>query len=94
MPGRTGVFEGTRLLCYKPSRKTFLGRRGRVDTTPRPDDFFHTVVVVDRVDLLVPSYLGQAELWRRGVIDFNKLPFFNYSFLSGTPDPLQPNKKF
>ena len=40
----------------------FLGTRPRVDTTPRPDDRFHTVVG-DRVDLLAARYLGQAELW-------------------------------
>ena len=41
----------------------FLGARSQVDTTPRPDDRFHTVVAGDRVDLLAARYLGQADLW-------------------------------
>ena len=50
-------------VLFTGQGEEFLGGRDRVDTTPRPDDRFHTVVAGDRVDLLAARYLGQAELW-------------------------------
>lgn len=34
-----------------------------VDTSPRQDDTFHTVVDGDRLDLLAHRYFGDARLW-------------------------------
>ena len=50
-------------VLFTAAGEEFLGARDRVDTTPRPDDRFHTVVAGDRVDSLAARYLGQAELW-------------------------------
>ena len=52
----------------------FLGTRPRVDTTPRPDDRFHTVVAGDRVDLLAARYLGRADFWWV-LCDYNDILF-------------------
>ncbi len=54
--------------------EAFLGARAPVDTAPRPDDRFHTVVAGDRVDLLAARYLGRAELWWI-VCDYNDIYF-------------------
>ena len=59
---------------YSDKEDTSLGTRGRIDTTPRPDDRFHTVVSGDQVDLLAARYLGQAELWAI-VCDYNDIFF-------------------
>ena len=61
MIGRRSRY-GSAALFTAP-QEAFLGARDRVDTTPRPDDRFHTVVAGDRVDSLAARYLGQAELW-------------------------------
>ena len=50
-------------VLFTAPQEAFLGARPQVDTTPRPDDRFHTVVAGDRVDSLAARYLGQAELW-------------------------------
>ena len=52
----------------------FIGTRQRIDTTPRPDDVFHTVVDGDRVELIAYRYLGRAELWWV-ICDYNNIYF-------------------
>ena len=39
------------ILCQDDGFE-FFGNRPQIDTTPRPDDRFHTVVEADRIDLL------------------------------------------
>ena len=51
-----------------------LGTRQRIDTTPRYDDRFHTVIDGDRIDLIVHRYLGDARLWWI-VADYNDIFF-------------------
>ena len=51
-----------------------LGTRQRIDTTPRPDDRFHTVLDGDRIDVIAHRYLGDARLWWI-VADYNDLFF-------------------
>jgi len=51
-----------------------LGTRPRIDTTPRYDDRFHTVIEGDRIDLIAHRYLGDARLWWI-VCDYNDLFF-------------------
>ena len=41
---------------------TFLGARQRIDTSPRPDDRFHTVVEGDRVDRLAATLPGTRRI--------------------------------
>lgn len=50
-------------VLYIDGDQEFIGARQRIDTTPRPDDVFHTVVEGDRIDLIAYRYLGRAELW-------------------------------
>ena len=69
-------------VLYTGHEKTFLGARDRVDTTPRADDRFHTVVAGDRVDLLAARYFGQAELWWV-LCDYNDI-FFPLEIELGT----------
>ena len=52
----------TRVL-YVDGQEEFLGTRPRIDTSPQPDDVFHTVVEGDRIDLIACRYLGRADLW-------------------------------
>ena len=52
----------TRVL-YVDGQEEFLGTRPRIDTSPQPDDVFHTVVEGDRIDLIAYRYLGRADLW-------------------------------
>ena len=52
----------------------FLGIRPLMDTEPRPDDRFHTVVAGDRIDALAFRYLGKADLWWV-ICDYNGLAF-------------------
>ncbi len=61
MIGRRSRYATT--VLFTGQEEGFLGARAPVDTTPRPDDRFHTVVAGDRVDLLAARYLGQADLW-------------------------------
>lgn len=50
-------------ILYVDGATEFLGTRPRIDTSPRPDDVFHTVVEGDRIDLVAYNYLGSAQLW-------------------------------
>lgn len=50
-------------VLYVDGDQEFIGTRQRIDTSPRPDDVFHTVVEGDRIDLIAYRYLGRAELW-------------------------------
>ena len=61
MIGRRSRYAAS--VLYTGKDEEFLGTRPRVDTTPTPDDRFHTVMAGDRVDLLAAHYLGRAELW-------------------------------
>ena len=61
-------------VLFTGQEEEFLGARLQVNTSPRPDDRFHTVVTGDRVDLLAVRYLGQAELWWI-VCDYNDIYF-------------------
>jgi len=59
-------------VLYVDGSQEFIGTRQRIDTTPRPDDVFHTVVEGDRIDLIGYRYLGRAELWWV-VCDYNDI---------------------
>lgn len=61
-------------ILYKSSEGDSLGMRRRIDTTPRFDDSFHSVVDGDRIDLLAHRYLGNAKLWWI-ICDYNDLFF-------------------
>ncbi len=61
MIGRRSRYANS--VLFTAPGEEFLGARERVDTTPRPDDRFHTVVAGDRVDSLAARYLGRSELW-------------------------------
>ena len=72
MIGRRSRYAAS--VLYIEREEAFLGTRPRVDTTPRPDDRFHTVVAGDRVDTLAARYLGQAEFWWV-LCDYNDILF-------------------
>jgi nucleoid-associated protein YgaU len=59
-------------VLYTGGGEEFLGARPRIDTSPRPDDRFHTVKEGDRIDLIAFSYLGDAALWWI-VCDYNDI---------------------
>jgi nucleoid-associated protein YgaU len=59
---------------YQDGDKQFWGNRPKVDTSPRPDDRFHTVVEGDRIELLAHKYLGDVSLWWV-IADYNDLFF-------------------
>ena len=61
-------------ILFKGSEGDSLGMRRCIDTTPRFDDCFHTVVDGDRIDLLAHRYLGNATLWWI-ICDYNDLFF-------------------
>ena len=61
-------------VLFTGQAEEFLSMRFPVDTTPRPDDRFHTVVEGDRVDLLAQRYLSRAELWWI-ICDYNDIFF-------------------
>ncbi len=61
-------------VLYVDGDQEFIGARQRIDTTPRPDDVFHTVVGGDRIDLLAYRYLGRADLWWV-ICDYNDVFF-------------------
>ncbi|BBO89879.1 LysM peptidoglycan-binding domain-containing protein [Desulfosarcina ovata] len=69
-------------ILYTDYGDEFLGVRPRVDTTPRPDDRFHTVVDDDRLDLLAHRYLDRADLWWI-ICDYNDI-FFPLEIEPGT----------
>jgi len=50
-------------VLYVDGDQEFIGTRQRIDTTPGPDDVFHTVVEGDRIDLIAYRYLGRVDLW-------------------------------
>jgi len=60
---------------YQDGDKQFWGNRPQIDTSPRPDDRFHTVVEGDRIELSAHRYLGDTTLWWV-IADYNDL-FFN-----------------
>jgi nucleoid-associated protein YgaU len=59
---------------YQDGDKQFWGSRPKIDTSPRPDDRFHTVVEGDRIELLAHKYLGDVSLWWV-IADYNDLFF-------------------
>ncbi len=61
-------------VLYVDGSEEFIGTRERIDTSPRPDDVFHTVVEGDRLDLIAYRYLGRAELWWI-ICDYNDIFF-------------------
>ena len=61
-------------VLFVDGSQEFIGTRQRIDTTPRPDDVFHTVVEGDRIDLIAHRYLGRAELWWI-ICDYNDMFF-------------------
>jgi hypothetical protein len=69
-------------VLYVDGGEEFIGARQRIDTTPQPDDVFHTVVEGDRVDLIAYRYLGRADLWWV-VCDYNDI-FFPLELEAGT----------
>jgi nucleoid-associated protein YgaU len=69
-------------ILYRDSDGEYLGRRQRIDTTPRYDDRLHTVIEGDRIDLLAHRYLGDARLWWI-ICDYNDI-FFPLELQPGT----------
>lgn len=69
-------------VLYVDGQEEFLGTRSRIDTTPQPDDVFHTVVEGDRADLIAHRYLGRADLWWV-ICDYNDI-FFPLELEVGT----------
>ncbi len=61
-------------VLYVDGDQEFLGSRPRIDTSPRPDDVFHTVVEGDRIDFIAYRYFGRADLWWI-ICDYNDLFF-------------------
>jgi len=61
-------------VLYIDGKEEFLGTRPSIDTTPQPDDTFHTVVDGDRIDLISYRYLGSAGLWWV-ICDYNDIFF-------------------
>jgi hypothetical protein len=61
MIGRNSRYASS--ILYQDGPEEFLGTRPLMDTTPRPDDCFHTVVEGDRLDNLSLRYFGRADLW-------------------------------
>jgi len=61
-------------VLFVDGSQEFIGTRQRIDTMPRPDDVFHTVVEGDRIDLIAYRYLGRADLWWV-VCDYNDIFF-------------------
>lgn len=61
-------------VLYVDGSVEFLGTRPRIDTSPRPDDTFHTVVEGDRIDLIAYRYLGRVDLWWV-ICDYNDIFF-------------------
>ena len=72
MIGRRSRYAAS--ILYTSGEGDFLGTRPAIESKPRPDDRFHTVIEGDRVDLLAHRYLGQAYLWWI-ICDYNDLFF-------------------
>lgn len=69
-------------VLYVDGKEEFLGMRPLIDTTPQPDDVFHTVVEGDRIDLIAYRYLGSASLWWV-ICDYNDI-FLPLDLVSGS----------
>ena len=80
MIGRDSRYAGC--ILYRDSAGEYIGRRERIDTTPRYDDRLHTVIEGDRIDLLAYRYLGDACLWWI-ICDYNDI-FFPLELQPGT----------
>lgn len=61
-------------VLYVDGKEEFLGTRPLIDTSPRFDDTFHTVVEGDRIDLIAYRYLGSVGLWWI-ICDYNDIFF-------------------
>lgn len=61
-------------ILYVDGSVKFIGTRPSIDTSPRPDDIFHTIVEDDRIDLIAHHYLGNASLWWV-ICDYNDVFF-------------------
>ena len=72
MIGKNSRYAGSILI--RDADGNTLGTRQRIDTKPRYDDRFHTVIDGDRIDLIAHRYLGDARLWWI-VADYNDLFF-------------------
>jgi len=59
---------------YQDGDTRFWGSRSKIDTSPRPDDRFHTTVEGDRIDLVAYRYLEDTDLWWV-IADYNDLFF-------------------
>jgi hypothetical protein len=69
-------------VLYVDGQDEFLGTRPRIDTSPQPDDVFHTVIEGERIDLIAYRYLGRADLWWI-ICDYNDI-FFPLELETGT----------
>ena len=69
-------------VLYVDGNVEFLGSRPSIDTSPRADDTFHTIVEGDRIDLIAHRYLGSTLLWWV-VCDYNDI-FFPLKLEAGT----------
>ena len=69
-------------ILYRDASGEYLGRRDRIDKTPRYDDRLHTVVAGDRIDLIAYRYLGDVKLWWI-ICDYNNI-FFPLELAPGT----------
>lgn len=68
-------------IVLKDGSEESLGTRKRIDSTPRPDDRFHTVIDGDRIDTIAYRYLSDSKLWWI-IADYNDL-FFPLELASG-----------
>jgi hypothetical protein len=80
MIGRDSRYAGC--ILYRDTAGDYLGRRQRIDTTPRYDDRSHIVIAGDRIDLIAYRYLGDARLWWI-ICDYNDI-FFPLELAPGT----------
>lgn len=59
-------------ILFTDGPTEFLGARTPIDTRPRSDDRFHTIVEGDRLDLLAHVYFGRADFWWV-IADYNEI---------------------
>jgi len=69
-------------ILLRDGQSDSLATRQRIDTTPRYDDRFHTIIDGDRIDLIAHRYLGDARLWWI-ICDYNDI-FFPLELEVGT----------
>ena len=69
-------------VVYRDGDGESLGMRRMIDTTPRYDDRFHTVIDGDRLELLAHRYLVDFKLWWV-ICDYNDI-FFPLELTPGT----------